>query len=106
VRLPLQILLESPFGELNENQEELLRDARAAADAIDAALRKLGHVADIDRNAFPVQQGWSGQRRRAFGSAAGASAAERWARERDRSGPGCHASLRIVRGSRRRWRCL
>ena len=51
VRLPLQILLESPFGELNDNQEELLRDARAAADAIDAALRRLGQVADIDREA-------------------------------------------------------
>jgi K+-sensing histidine kinase KdpD len=55
VRLPLQILLESPFGELNDNQEELLRDARAAADAIDGALRRLGVVADIDRDAFPVQ---------------------------------------------------
>ena len=55
VRLPLQILLESPFGELNDNQEELLRDARAAADAIDVALRRLGQVADVDREAFPVQ---------------------------------------------------
>jgi signal transduction histidine kinase len=55
VRLPLQILLESPFGELNDNQEELLRDARAAADAIDVALRRLAQVADIDRGAFPVQ---------------------------------------------------
>ena len=54
VRLPLQILLASPFGELNENQEELLRDARAAADAIDVALRRLGQVADIDRDALPV----------------------------------------------------
>jgi len=56
VRLPLQILLESPFGELNENQEELLRDARAAADTIDLALRRLGQVADVDRGALPVQQ--------------------------------------------------
>jgi two-component system sensor histidine kinase AtoS len=56
VRLPLQILLESPFGDLNENQEELLRDARAAADAIDLALRRLGQVADIDREALPVQR--------------------------------------------------
>ena len=55
VRLPLQILLESPFGELNENQEELLRDARAAADAIDVALRRLGQVTDIDRDALPIQ---------------------------------------------------
>lgn len=56
VRLPLQILLASPFGELNENQEELLRDARAAADAIDVALRQLGQVADIDRDALPIQR--------------------------------------------------
>jgi signal transduction histidine kinase len=55
VRLPLQILLESPFGELNENQEELLRDARAASDAIDVGLRRLAEVADIDREALPVQ---------------------------------------------------
>lgn len=55
VRLPLQILLESPFGELNENQEELLRDARSAADTIDVALRRLGQVADVDREALPVQ---------------------------------------------------
>lgn len=56
VRLPLQILLASPFGELNENQEELLRDARAAADAIDVALRRLGQVADADRDALPIQR--------------------------------------------------
>jgi len=55
VRLPLQILLESPFGVLNDNQEELLRDARAAADTIDVSLRRVGQVADIDRGAFPVQ---------------------------------------------------
>jgi signal transduction histidine kinase len=56
VRLPLQILLESRFGDLNENQEELLRDARTAADAIDLALRRLGQVADIDRDALPIQR--------------------------------------------------
>ena len=56
VRMPLHILLESPFGELNENQEELLRDARAAADAMDVALRRLAQVADADRGALPVQR--------------------------------------------------
>jgi len=55
VRLPLQILLESPFGALNDNQEELLHDARTAADGIDVALRRLAQVADIDRDALPVQ---------------------------------------------------
>lgn len=56
VRLPLHILLESRFGELNENQEELLRDARAAADEMDGALRRLAHVADADRGALRVQR--------------------------------------------------
>lgn len=54
VRLPLQILLESPFGELNENQEELLRDARTASDAIDVALRRLAQVAEVDRDTLGV----------------------------------------------------
>lgn len=54
VRMPLHILLETKFGELNENQEELLRDARGASDEMDAALRRLGQVADADRDAMPV----------------------------------------------------
>lgn len=57
VRMPLHILLETRFGELNENQEELLRDARAASDEMDAALRRMGQVADADRDAMPVQRG-------------------------------------------------
>jgi signal transduction histidine kinase len=56
VRLPLHILLETRFGDLNENQEELLRDARNAADAMGAALRRLGQVADADRGALAVQR--------------------------------------------------
>ncbi len=56
VRMPLHILLETKFGELNENQEELLRDARGAADEMDAALRQLGHVADADRDAMPIKR--------------------------------------------------
>lgn len=52
VRLPLHILLEARFGELNENQEELLRDARNSADAMDVALRRLATVADADRGAL------------------------------------------------------
>jgi signal transduction histidine kinase len=54
VRLPLHILLDAPFGELNENQEELIGTARMAADAIDEALRRLMFVADADRDALPV----------------------------------------------------
>jgi signal transduction histidine kinase len=56
VRLPLHILLETRFGDLNENQEELLRDARTAADAMGAALRRLAQVADADRGALTVQR--------------------------------------------------
>lgn len=56
VRLPLHILLETRFGDLNENQEELLRDARNAADAMGAALRRLAQIADADRGALPVQR--------------------------------------------------
>ncbi|QJR36304.1 hypothetical protein [Gemmatimonas groenlandica] len=54
VRLPLHILLEAKFGDLNENQEELLGAARDAADAMDEALRRLGKIADADRGALPV----------------------------------------------------
>ncbi len=56
VRLPLHILLDARFGELNENQEELLASARQAADAMDAVLRQVGEVADADRGALPVQR--------------------------------------------------
>ena len=56
IRLPLHILIESRFGDLNENQEELLREARNAADGMGAALRRLAQLADADRGALPVQQ--------------------------------------------------
>jgi signal transduction histidine kinase len=56
VRLPLHILLETRFGDLNENQEELLRDARNAADAMGAALRRLAQIADADRGALVAQR--------------------------------------------------
>ena len=56
VRLPLHILLETRFGDINENQEELLRDARNGADAMAGALRRLGQVADADRGALAPQR--------------------------------------------------
>jgi signal transduction histidine kinase len=56
VRLPLHILLETRFGDLNENQEELLRDARNATDLMDRALRRLAQVADADRGALTPQR--------------------------------------------------
>ena len=54
VRLPLHILHDAPFGELNENQEEMIETARAAADAMDMALRRLMVCSDVDRDAFSV----------------------------------------------------
>jgi len=49
LRMPLHILLENRFGDLNENQEEMLAAARAAADDIQANLERLGQIADVDR---------------------------------------------------------
>ena len=48
VRLPLHILLENRFGELNENQEEMLGAARTAAEAADADLLGLRQIAELD----------------------------------------------------------
>jgi signal transduction histidine kinase len=48
IRLPLHILLENHFGELNENQEELLGAARAAAEAADAEIVSLRQIAELD----------------------------------------------------------
>lgn len=48
VRLPLHILLDNRFGELNENQEEMLGAARSAAEAIEADLASLRRIAELD----------------------------------------------------------
>jgi len=48
VRLPLHILLENRFGELNDNQEEMIGAARAAAEAVDADLLGLRDVVRLD----------------------------------------------------------
>lgn len=48
IRLPLHILLENRFGELNENQEEMLGAARSAADAVDAEMVHLRQIAALD----------------------------------------------------------
>ena len=49
VQMPLHILLTSPFGELNENQEEMLGAAREAVDAADVELRRIRKLLDIER---------------------------------------------------------
>jgi hypothetical protein len=48
VRLPLHILLENHFGDLNENQEEMLGAARTAAEAVDADLIAVRQIAELD----------------------------------------------------------
>ncbi len=56
VRLPLHILLENKFGELNENQEEMLGVARAAAEASDATLLRLRDVVRLDTGMLRLRQ--------------------------------------------------
>ncbi len=51
VRMPLHILLDAHFGELNENQEEMLAAARSAADEAQTALDRLREIANLDRGA-------------------------------------------------------
>lgn len=48
VRLPLHILLDNHFGELNENQEEMLGAAREACERVGIALRELHDVVELD----------------------------------------------------------
>jgi len=50
--LPLHVLLSSPFGTLNENQEELLTAARDALDAADVEIRRLRSLLALDRGAM------------------------------------------------------
>ena len=55
VQLPLHILLDSPFGELNENQEEMLQSAREAAEAADVRLRQVRKFLELERGAVKMQ---------------------------------------------------
>lgn len=48
VRLPIHILLENRFGELNENQEEMLEAARVAAEGAGEAVRRLRELAELE----------------------------------------------------------
>jgi signal transduction histidine kinase len=56
VRLPLHILLENHFGELNENQEEMLGAARTAAEAADADMLSLRQIAELDLGERPLRR--------------------------------------------------
>ena len=57
-RLPLHILLDTQFGELTPNQEELLADARDAAEHAFEAVRRLRALADVDRGAIELRREW------------------------------------------------
>lgn len=56
VRLPLHILLDNHFGELNENQEEMLGAARTAAEAADADMLLLRQIAALDLGDRPMRR--------------------------------------------------
>jgi signal transduction histidine kinase len=56
IRLPLHILLENRFGDLNENQEEMLGAARVAAEAADADLVSLRQIAELDLGDHPLRR--------------------------------------------------
>lgn len=53
-QLPLHILLSSPFGSLNENQEEMLGAAQQATDAADVELRQIRKLLELDRGKLVV----------------------------------------------------
>lgn len=55
IRLPLHILLENHFGDLNENQEEMLAGARTAAEQAGNAFQRLSQIADLDRGAVTLR---------------------------------------------------
>ncbi len=56
VRLPLHILLDSPFGPLNENQAEMIAAARQAADLASVELKRLEAIASLDRGALSLRR--------------------------------------------------
>ena len=56
IRLPIHILLENHFGPLNENQEEMLASARAAAEAAGVELSRLREIAELDRGALSFRR--------------------------------------------------
>jgi signal transduction histidine kinase len=55
IRLPLHILLENRFGDLNENQEEMLETARTAAEHSSADMRRLAEIGELDRGALSLR---------------------------------------------------
>jgi signal transduction histidine kinase len=55
IRLPLHILLENRFGDLNENQEEMLDAARTATELVNADADRLAEIGQLDRGALALR---------------------------------------------------
>jgi len=55
-RLSLHVLQDNHFGELNDNQEEMIGAAREATEAAEAELNHLREIADIDRGALALRR--------------------------------------------------
>lgn len=55
IRLPLYILLENRFGDLNENQEEMLEAARNAAEHVNTDADRLAEIGQLDRGALALR---------------------------------------------------
>ncbi|MEP6833974.1 MAG: hypothetical protein ABJB74_11290 [Gemmatimonas sp.] len=56
VRLPLHILLENHFGDLNENQEEMLGAARAATESVDDELAAVAELAGLELGSIVLRR--------------------------------------------------
>lgn len=54
--LPLHVLLSSPFGSLNENQEELISAAQSAIGAAGDEMRRLQKLIDLDQHIVAVMR--------------------------------------------------
>jgi signal transduction histidine kinase len=55
IRLPLYILLENRFGDLNENQEEMLEAARTAAEHVNTDADRLAEIGALDQGTLTLR---------------------------------------------------
>jgi signal transduction histidine kinase len=55
-RLSLHVLQDNHFGELNDNQEEMIGAAREATEAAEIELNHLREIADLDRGALALRR--------------------------------------------------
>src|SRR4030088_2776196 len=55
-RLSLHVLQDNHFGDLNDNQEEMIGAAREATEAAEVELNHLREIADIDRGALTLRR--------------------------------------------------